>query len=39
MTQVIEQINNNNWQAIKEAAIARLKESGELSRKMGQWYL
>ena len=34
MTQAIEQINNsNNWQAIKEAAITRLKESGELSGK------
>lgn len=36
MTQAIEQLNNsNNWQAIKEAAITRLKESGELSGKNG----
>lgn len=33
MTQAIER--NNNWQAIKEAAIIRLKESGELSGKNG----
>ncbi|OJW72871.1 MAG: IS256 family transposase [Candidatus Amoebophilus sp. 36-38] len=33
MTQAIEQ--NNNWQAVKEAAITRLKESGELSGKNG----
>jgi hypothetical protein len=39
MTQAIEQNNNsNNWQAVKEAAILRLKEIGELSGKMGQWY-
>jgi putative transposase len=36
MTQVIEKMSNsNNWQAIKEAAITRLKESGELSGKNG----
>ncbi len=33
MTQAIEK--NNNWEAIKEAAITRLKESGELSGKNG----
>lgn len=33
MTQQIEQ--NNNWQEVKEAAITRLKRSGEVSGKNG----